>query len=88
MILGADGRTISSQRKVGLVIEVLDRQPGSANAESARMAFELDSDDPAQISRLLESINRQIVKRLHDIGFLGTVQPASALSQGEQLESD
>ncbi len=71
-ILNAQGQAIASKRRVGLQIVIVDEQPGRAGAEKAVMGFELDSNDPVAISNLMQAINQSVLRRLHDIGFLGS----------------
>ena len=69
-ILNAQGQSVVSKRKVGLQIVIIDQKPGNAMAEKAVLGFELDSNDPSDVANLLQAINQNVVRRLHDIGFL------------------
>ena len=70
MILDASGKPVASVRKVYLEITILDQRPGQSGFEKATLGFELDSNDPAMLAQLLQSINRSVVGRLDEIGFL------------------
>ena len=69
-LLGANGKPIHAERKVRLVVEIIDQKPGAGSAESSRLGFELDSNDPAVLGELMQKINHMIVGRLNEIGFL------------------
>ncbi len=72
-ILGANGKPITAQRKVYLSVDIIDQQPGAAQAQRSHMGFELDSTDPTQIAILLRTITQSVTQRLTEIGFTGPV---------------
>lgn len=69
-ILDAQGNPVASKRRVGLQIAIIDQKAGVGGAEKAVMGYELDSNAPADITRLLQVIGQNIVRRLHEIGFM------------------
>lgn len=72
-ILNAQGEPVATKRTVQLQIVIIDRKPGESMAEKAVLGFELDSNSTADIANLLQTIQQAVLRRLHDIGFMGEV---------------
>ena len=81
-ILNANGQPVAVTRKVALVVDIIDQQPGAAMAERSRMSFDLDTNDPHQIAVLLQTINQSVIRRLQEIGFMG-FEPGRVVDDAE-----
>lgn len=87
-ILGADGQPIISERKVYVVVEVIDRTPGRPTAESAKIGIELDSQDHELVRQAVQGLAVKIMQRLTTINFFKIPEPTGLVQRGGESGTD
>ena len=80
MILAPNGKPVSSKRRVGIQISLVDQQAMVSQPKTHTLGFVLDRPDRIEVAQFLATVSRSIVAKLDEIGFF---QPAVPQADGD-----